>query len=504
MSYNFLTQWDSPNYTPARDTFSVWGVQRQINHIDIHHWDDPAKHPSFEGVIATFLNPTSFRSSNFIATGNGRRVACLVSPIDNSWATVQDNPYSISIECDPQWDDATYDVVGELIADIRSAYGANLTLHRHSEFFPTACPGDVDFDRLNNIAAHKISQSVWGQVVDINPPATASDDEIRKAYQDILERDADQDGINHYRSMKWDINQIRNDLSNSTEHSVLVNRKAEESAALLATVAPVPKQPQKLQESNPYVRFSAPMSLLANKQHTIVYDTSKATQSDLDANVVRLLKLGDEFIAVGKYTHPLGGVYYMTAFSFGNADTTGIPNHTYGINTVDLSPATTPINTSDSTPPAIDTPPVDNGFIVPVTIIPADPNKKWQDTYTHASRGEYNAIQSVVVKDLTGTLPNLQLVKGQAVKVAGQFIKEGVGYYRTEHSESANLWYGIPINSNGYSTLSEDDNLFALFIADEIQQDGYKIKEAAIKTVASIDGILSNVLHPNKKLKRKK
>jgi hypothetical protein len=503
MSYTYLTQFNSPNYTPASQTRGTWGVDRNIKHIDIHHWGDPATNPTIEGVIATFTNPNTGRSSNFIATGNGRRVACLVSPNDNSWATVQDNPYSISIECDPQWDDATYDVVGELIADIRSAYGAGLTLHPHSEFFNTACPGNVDLARLDAIAATKVSNAQWGQVTNANQPATSSDDQIKQAYRDILEREADQGGIDHYKSLGWTIDQIRSDLSASTEHAILVNNKAQSTAAALVTANPVPKQPQKVAPTNLYVRFDAPMDLMANKPTTNVYDISKATQSELDASVVKRLAQNDPFIAVGKYTHPLGAVYFMTGYSFGSADVSGTPDHSYGVNTVDLSPAVTvptAVLPLPSVPPAPEPTPVDGAFTVPVTVIPVDPNKKWQDTFTRANNGEYNAIQSVVVKDLTGLNKDLQLLRGQSVNVAGQFIKDGVGYYRTQHSVNTNTWYGIPINSNGYGTLSEnDDGLFGLYLADEIIHDGNAIKDTAIKTVASIDGILRNVFHNKKK-----
>lgn len=172
MSYQYLTQYNSPNYTPAAQTKSVWGVDRHIKAIAIHWWGDPNTNPTFEGVVAHLCTPSSGVSANYVATGTGRQVACLVSPDDNSWATVQENPYSISIECDPRCRDEDYDVVAELIADIRSAYG-DLPLVPHSQFFATQCPGNWDLARLDAKARTKFSASQWGQGGDIAPPAPA-------------------------------------------------------------------------------------------------------------------------------------------------------------------------------------------------------------------------------------------------------------------------------------------------------------------------------------------
>lgn len=444
MAYNYLTQWTSPNATPADQTRSVWGVDRHIKHIVIHWWGDPAQNPEFEGIISTFMNPASQRSAHYIATGTGRRVACLVSPADNAWATVQDNPYSIAIECDPRCRDEDYDVVAELIADIRSAYGNDLALHPHKEFFATSCPGNWDLGRLDALSRQKVSHDQWGQVTNLVPPAPAP----------------------------------------------------EVAQAAVEAATPVAKGPAKgdTPPVNPFVRFASPMNLVANKQPTNVYDTSKA---DPGTTIVKQLKQGDPFNAVGKYTHPDGNVYFMTAYSFGNADTTAQPDHPYGINTLDLTVA--PLTPDPAVAPTPPTSPTDNGATtIPVNVIPADPNKRWQDTFQTYGHGDYIATQTLVIKDLTGTNPDLQLLRGQTLNVAGTFDKDGVTYYRTAHSVATGKWYGIPEKANGYDTLTEDDNMFDTFLKDEIdaiEREGSQIKDAAIKTVASIDGIFSRFKH---------
>jgi N-acetylmuramoyl-L-alanine amidase len=169
MAYDYITNRNSPNFTPADKTASVWGVNRQIRNIAIHWWGDPAQNPQFEGVVNHLCDPASSVSAHYVATGTNRQVACLVSPNDNSWSTMSDNPYCISIECDPRCRDEDYDVVAEVVADIRSAYG-NLPLVPHRQFTATSCPGNWDLARIDRIASTKVSQAEWGQVTTNTPP----------------------------------------------------------------------------------------------------------------------------------------------------------------------------------------------------------------------------------------------------------------------------------------------------------------------------------------------
>lgn len=176
MAYQFLTQYNSPNYTPKNGCVAQWGVSRKLNasegaKIAIHWWGDPNTNPSFEGVISTLCNPSRGASAHFVSTGTGRRVACLVDLQDASWATNSANPFTFSIECDPRCRDEDYDVIGELIADIRSDYG-DLPLVPHRQYVATACPGNYDLGRLDAIARTKISGNGYGKVTNkvVTPP----------------------------------------------------------------------------------------------------------------------------------------------------------------------------------------------------------------------------------------------------------------------------------------------------------------------------------------------
>lgn len=231
MAYTYITSYDSPNYTPANETRSVWGVDRSIQAICIHWWGDPAQNPTFEGVISTLLNPARESSAHYIATGTGRRVACIVAPADNAWANNSGNPTTVSIECDPRCRDEDYDVVGELVAELRDTYG-QLPLVPHNKYIATRCPGNWDLNRINAVASNKIPGAVEGQSRDkTTTPAKkyATTAEVNALYVEILERQADAGGLNT-RVGKQTVEEVRAALMASQERSVLVNNKAKAQA----------------------------------------------------------------------------------------------------------------------------------------------------------------------------------------------------------------------------------------------------------------------------------
>jgi hypothetical protein len=167
MSYKFETQWDSPNFSRGNNGRKF---------IVIHWWDAPENNPSYEGVISTLCNPSRYASAHFVATGTGRRVACLVNMDDTAWhagtsnPATNPNPISLGIECDPRCRDEDYDVVAELICNIRSAFG-DLPLKRHSDFVATRCPGNWDLNRLDALARKKKDGGDWGLASNIGPTA---------------------------------------------------------------------------------------------------------------------------------------------------------------------------------------------------------------------------------------------------------------------------------------------------------------------------------------------
>ena len=66
---------------------------------------------------------------------------------------------------------------------------------------------------------------------------SVSDDQIRQVYREVLEREADEGGINHYRQQAakgWNVDQIRSDLMNSNERKQLEANKAQAAAQAAA------------------------------------------------------------------------------------------------------------------------------------------------------------------------------------------------------------------------------------------------------------------------------
>ena len=249
MSYNFLTQYNSPNFTPASEARATYGRARTIDKIAIHWWGAPATNPTFSGVVAHLCNPAAQVSAHFVATGTNRQVACLVDPTNISWATVSANPYTISIECDPRCRDEDYDVIGELVAELRATYG-NLPLMRHSDVYATTCPGNYDLNRINAVAATKIAKASdqYGMAVTKTVTPTITEAEIRKLYLDILEREVDPDGLSHYLKSGMNAGGVRDDLLNSGEYKALQIRKAAAQKAT-AEAAAKAEEERKLKET---------------------------------------------------------------------------------------------------------------------------------------------------------------------------------------------------------------------------------------------------------------
>lgn len=138
MAYNYITNRDSPNFTPKSKSTSVFGHSRTIEGITIHHWGDPAQNPQFDSIVNYLCRAGGNTSAHYIATGTGRKVACIVSPTDVAWhsGSAWGNAKTIGIELDPRARDEDYDVAAELVADIRSAYG-DVPIYWHSYFYFT-------------------------------------------------------------------------------------------------------------------------------------------------------------------------------------------------------------------------------------------------------------------------------------------------------------------------------------------------------------------------------
>lgn len=131
MSFEFITKFDSPNYTPNRNGYT-------IDKIVIHHWGNDNQ--SFDNVVNWLCRSNGDSSAHYVVEGG--KVACIVDCAHGAWhcGNFTENMKSIGIECRPEMSDSDLETVCELIAEIYKEYGI-LELYGHCEFQQTACPG---------------------------------------------------------------------------------------------------------------------------------------------------------------------------------------------------------------------------------------------------------------------------------------------------------------------------------------------------------------------------
>lgn len=133
MSYQLITQHDAACFARGRNG-------RAVQYIVIHHWDDPAKNPTFDGVLAWFKNPNSWVSAHYVVEAG--RAACMVNESDTAWHAGDGdmNRCSIGIECNPRASDADLQTLLELLAELKRRY-PHAKIIGHKDIVSTGCPG---------------------------------------------------------------------------------------------------------------------------------------------------------------------------------------------------------------------------------------------------------------------------------------------------------------------------------------------------------------------------
>ncbi len=137
-------------YTPAAQVPAVYGGQRIIDGIVIHHYG--ALGQTHDGVVNFFVNGPGLTSAHFVCSPG--RTSCLVSPKDAAWhaGNGEANRTKIGIECRPEATEEDYREVSQLIAWLRETYQHPLPLSPHRQYQATACPGVWDLAKLDAMA----------------------------------------------------------------------------------------------------------------------------------------------------------------------------------------------------------------------------------------------------------------------------------------------------------------------------------------------------------------
>lgn len=130
-------------------TPNKWPGGNRCEVIIIHWWDRPESKPSLNGVVTWFENPTAQVSAHYVVSDE--TVYQLCAETDRAWHARQANDFAIGIEVDPNTPGRTYETVAALVKGIRSRRGP-LPLKRHKDYVQTDCPGEIDVERIDNLA----------------------------------------------------------------------------------------------------------------------------------------------------------------------------------------------------------------------------------------------------------------------------------------------------------------------------------------------------------------
>ena len=155
--YEYITKHDSPNYTPASKVRAVYGMDRKITGITIHHWG--IKGQKFQNVV-NFLCRKGGNTSAHEVIESGK-VAVIVDHKNAAWhaGNAKGNATTIGLELRPEATEGDYATAAQRIADLREFYG-DLPLIPHRAWKATACPGNWDLNRLDREARALASGSV--------------------------------------------------------------------------------------------------------------------------------------------------------------------------------------------------------------------------------------------------------------------------------------------------------------------------------------------------------
>lgn len=160
---------------------------------------------------------------------------------------------------------------------------------------------------------------------------------------------------------------------------------------------------------------------------------------------------------------------------------------------------TPPVNTITVTGPEPETEAPAAVPAPPLTIVDnsgAPEPTDWKLSYKINDAGKYMAIKNGVIRDLDSSgpvQPDLTIVAGVQVNVAGSFEKDGQKYYRTAKSVNNDWWYGLPVELLKPVSESQDhvgDELFGLDMKLEAEQllKNLTVREKLVAIVAKLQG----------------
>lgn len=178
MAFEFITQYNSPNYTEGRNGNTP-------KYIVVHHWG--ADGQSFMGVVNWLCRNGGGSSAHYVLEDG--RVACIVDPEDTAWhaGNWDYNLVSIGIECRPEMTAGDLRTLAELIAEIWKVYG-KLPIIGHKDIVATACPGRyyAKLEYIKELAESSNGDNVQ-TVAEERPTPTSTSKSIDELAKEVLQ-----------------------------------------------------------------------------------------------------------------------------------------------------------------------------------------------------------------------------------------------------------------------------------------------------------------------------
>lgn len=112
----------------------------------IHDFGTKGK-DTFAGTVAWFQNPKSVVSAHFVISG--KNIVQMVSLKDRAYHAGPNGNGFIGIETDPAQDPDTIESTRKVLSELKTKYGYQFPLIKHSAIMTTACGDDVDLQKYD-------------------------------------------------------------------------------------------------------------------------------------------------------------------------------------------------------------------------------------------------------------------------------------------------------------------------------------------------------------------
>lgn len=177
--YNGEQRW----FTPA-EARNYYGRYDRMG-ITIHWWGDGTGADNHDNIVNFFLRRTD-GSVNYVLSDN--KITYMVNPNDVAFCSQSGNATTISIEHQPTLGAEGYKKSGWLVNQLEGLYGRELQLFPHNYWYGTACPGNLDINRIRAEANAWKSGNYDPQPAPTPTPAPTPPPTIKLEITDIVNK----------------------------------------------------------------------------------------------------------------------------------------------------------------------------------------------------------------------------------------------------------------------------------------------------------------------------